>query len=176
MKIFSFLALLTSAGIAAAAGDHLLVEAESFENPGGWVLDTQFIEAMGSPYLMAHGMGEPVKDATTAVTLPAAGKYHVWVRTKDWVAKWKAPGAPGKFQVVVDGKPLAATFGETGAEWFWQDGGSVEIAAAKATVALHDLTGFNGRCDAIYFRQDDTPPPAERGALAAWRLKTLGLP
>src|SRR3954466_2957568 len=103
MKIFSFLALLASAGIAAAAGDHLLVEAESFENPGGWVLDTQFIESMGSPYLMAHGMGEPVKDATTTARLPSAGTYRVWVRTKDWVARWKATGAPGKFQVTIGG-------------------------------------------------------------------------
>ena len=40
----------------------LLVEAESFQNPGGWSLDTQFIEIMGSPYLLAHGLGKPVKD------------------------------------------------------------------------------------------------------------------
>ena len=32
------------------------IEAESFANPGGWVLETQFIDVMGSPYLMAHGM------------------------------------------------------------------------------------------------------------------------
>src|SRR3954447_17422321 len=141
MKIFSFLALLASSGIAAAAGDHLLVEAESFENPGGWVLDTQFIEIMGSPYLMAHGMGEPVKDATTTLLAPSAGTYHVWVRTKDWVARWNAPGAPGKFQLAVNGKPLAAAFGTTGADWFWQDGGTVELPAGKTPLALHDLTG-----------------------------------
>ena len=45
------------------------IEAESFTNPGGWVLDTQFIDIMGSPYLMAHGMGKPVKDAETEIEL-----------------------------------------------------------------------------------------------------------
>ena len=45
-------------------------------------------------YLLAHGLGKPVKDATTAVRLPAAGVYRVFVRTKDWVARWKASGAP----------------------------------------------------------------------------------
>src|SRR5476651_1805863 len=88
------------------AADQLLVEAESFKDSGGWVLDTQFIEIMGSPYLMAHGLGQPVKDASTTVTFPSTGTYHVFVRTKDWVAKWNAPGAPGKFQLAVDGKPL----------------------------------------------------------------------
>jgi hypothetical protein len=53
-------------------------------NPGGWVLDTQFIDVMGSPYLMAHGMGKPVKDAETEVEVPA-GEYTLWARTKNWV-------------------------------------------------------------------------------------------
>ena len=58
-------------------------------------------------------------------------------------------GAPGKFQVLVDGKPLADTFGTKGAAWHWQDGGTVELPAGDVTLALHDLTGFEGRCDAI---------------------------
>ena len=48
----------------------VLVEAESFDSPGGWQLDTQFIREMGSPYMLAHGLGRPVEDATTTVTLP----------------------------------------------------------------------------------------------------------
>ena len=40
------------------AEDHMLIEAESFDQAGGWVLDTQFIEIMGSPYLLAHGLGD----------------------------------------------------------------------------------------------------------------------
>ena len=87
---------------------------------------------MGSPYLLAHGLGRPVADATTTVELPAAGKYRVFVRTKDWVARWNAPGQPGKFQVLIDGQPLAETFGTKGADWFWQDGGTVEITDRQA--------------------------------------------
>lgn len=34
-----------------ATGADLLVEAESFANPGGWKVDAQFIDEMGSPYL-----------------------------------------------------------------------------------------------------------------------------
>ncbi|MDZ8119134.1 hypothetical protein P9H32_10905 [Pontiella sp. NLcol2] len=37
----------------------VLIEAESFAEKGGWVVDQQFIDTMGSPYLLAHGMGNP---------------------------------------------------------------------------------------------------------------------
>src|SRR5687768_12002406 len=103
----------------------VLVEAESFNQPGGWLLDTQFVHIMGSPYLLAHGLGKPVQDATTTIKLPSPGTYKVWVRTKDWVARWNAPGQPGKFQLLFDGKPLNTTFGTVGADWHWQDGGTV---------------------------------------------------
>ncbi len=161
----------------SARADQVLVEAESFKDPGGWVLDTQFIDSMGSPYLLAHGMGTPVKDATTTVTFPAAGTYHVFVRTKDWVAQWKAPGQPGKFQLLVEGQPLKETFGTKNAEWFWQDGGMIEVKNKEVKLALHDLTGFEGRCDAILFSQDPVfTPPNNAAPLAAWRKQLLGLP
>lgn len=154
-----------------------MVEAESFENHGGWSLDTQFIQIMGSPYLLAHGLGQPVGDATTTVKLPKAGRYRVFVRTKDWVAHWKAPGQPGRFQLLVDGEPLKETFGARGEDWFWQDGGTVEIKNAQARLGLHDLTGFDGRCDAILLTDEaGFVPPNDSVPMAAWRKQMLGLP
>ena len=153
----------------------VLVEAEGFEKRGGWVIDQQFMDEMGSPFLLAHGLGKPVADATTKVVFPEPGTYHVWVRTRDWVATWKAPGAPGRFQVHIDGKPLKATFGIEGADWHWQAGGAVRIAGKTATVALHDVTGFEGRCEAIAFCADPTfRPPDDLAALRAWRRKLAG--
>jgi len=169
-----FLVLLSLARLASAAT--VLVEAESFSSPGGWGLDTQFISEMGSPYLIAHGLGKPVADATTTVAIPAAGTYRVFVRTKDWVARWNAPGTPGKFQVLVNGTPLAETFGTKGATWDWHDGGTVTLPAGDATVALRDLTGFDGRCDCIVFTTEATPPPNDSAILAGWRRTALGLP
>ena len=51
----------------------LLVEAESFTEKGGWVVDQQFMDLMGSPYLLAHGLGSPVENASTNVQLPENG-------------------------------------------------------------------------------------------------------
>lgn len=167
---------LAAAGRAASA-QTVLLEAESFKDHGGWSLDTQFIHIMGSPYLLAHGLGQPVRDATTTVRFPETGSYRVFVRTKDWVAKWDAPGRPGKFQLTVDGKPLAATFGTVGADWHWQDGGAAEINKVEVPVSLKDLTGFAGRCDAIVFSKDPTfVPPNDLSTLTPWRKQGLGLP
>lgn len=74
--------------------EFVFVEAEQFAHHGGWELDQQSMEQMGSPYLLAHGLGIPVQDATTDITFPSAGKYRVWVRTRDWVAPWNAPELP----------------------------------------------------------------------------------
>ena len=134
-------------------GEFAFLEAEGFTLQGGWELDQQSMDQMGSPYLLAHGLGIPVEDAVTTVTFPTAGIYRVWVRTRDWVAPWNAPGSPGKFQVLIDGKAIGETFGTKGAEWHWHDGGTVAVRS-EATVALHDLTGFDGRCEAILFCKD----------------------
>lgn len=153
----------------------VLVEAESFQFTGGWVLDQQFMDQMGSPFLLAHGMGTPVADARTEVAIAAAGSYRVWVRTRDWVAAWNAKGAPGRFQVLLNGRPLGTTFGTEGAAWHWQDGGTVQLAPGKLALGLHDLAGFDGRCDAILLSPDAGYRPPDGGeALSGLRREWLG--
>ena len=141
----------------------ILIEAENFDTLGGWVIDQQFIDQMGSPFLLAHGLGNPVADATTRVEFPAAGTYHVWVRTREWTAPWKNHPAhvqtgeselPGRFQLLLNGTALKTVFGTEGRDWHWQYGGAVAIDRPDVTLALHDLTGFDGRCDAILFCED----------------------
>ena len=125
----------------------------------GWSLDCQFMDVMGSPYLLAHGMGRPVVDARATVALPAAGEYRVWVRSRNW-----AEGAPGRFAVIVDGATLPRTFGASQTEWAWEDGGVVSVAKKKVSIRLHDLTGFDGRCAGVVFARPDEPAPS--GALS----------
>ena len=62
-------------GVLSAKTAGILVEAESFTHKGGWVVDQQFMDIMGSPYLLAHGLGVPVTDAFTQVTVPESGVY-----------------------------------------------------------------------------------------------------
>lgn len=173
MKPFLLASLLA---VTAASAQPTWIEAESFSTPGGWVLDTQFIDVMGSPYLMAHGMGKPVKDAQTEVELPA-GEYTLWARTKNWVGHWDAPGAPGRFEISVNGEKLNHEFGATGKDWQWEKAAPIKIAAGKTKVALHDLTGFDGRIDALIFSSDAGFTPANDVAETnKLRRQLLGLP
>ncbi len=93
MKVRHLFALAAAFAIRAHA-QRVLIEAEQFANTGGWDVDQQFMDQMGSSYLLAHGLGVPVKDAVTTAKFTSPGKYRVWVRTRDWVAPWKAPTAP----------------------------------------------------------------------------------
>jgi hypothetical protein len=152
----------------------LLLEAESFPVPGGWLVDQQFIEQMGSSYLIAHGSGVPVKDATAEVRLPKRGTYHVWARTKNWVpGNWEAPG---RFKISINGVDLDNELGLTPG-WGWEYAGSFKSTGKVSKVSLKDLTGFDGRCDAIYFSKDESAtPPKEATALASWRKLKLKIP
>jgi len=160
---------------AAATDAGVLVEAASFAERGGWKLDTQHYQQMGGCYLLAHGMGKPVANAKTTVAFPQAGTWHVWVRTRNWCpGDWQAPG---RFKLCVDGRTLAAEFGAAGEPWHWQPGGAVEIASpGSVEVELADLTGFDGRCDAIYFTRESSPalPNEDLCELAGWKDRLGG--
>lgn len=171
-KIWWRILALCCCTLSLHAQDPVFVEAESFTNKGGWVIDQQSFVAMGSSYLMAHGMGRAVKNAETTVTFPAKGKYHVWVRTKDWAP---FPKGPGKFRVSVNDTPLTPVFGESGNDqWKWYDGGVVNITAEQVKLSLQDLTGFNGRCDALLFTTAAKyTPPNDQPTLSALRRKLL---
>ncbi len=147
-----------TAGIFANSADVIEVPPQSF-SAGGWALDAQFMDVIGSPCLLAHGLGSRVMDATAKVDVPVAGAWRLWVRAKNW-----ADGAPGRFRVLLNGKPAAKTFGEGAREWAWEDGGVVELLAGTVDVALNDLTGFDGRCAGIVFKSPSAPPPS--GALS----------
>ena len=160
---------------AALNRSGVLLEASAFTKTGGWKIDTQHYLQMGGNYLLAHGMGKPVDDAETTIDLPATGKWNVWVRNRDWCkGDWQSPG---RFQVLVEGKPLSVNFGEAEESWHWQSGGSVEIdKAGKTKISLRDLTGFDGRCDAIYFTQESNPslPGDDLKELSDWKDELSG--
>lgn len=153
----------------------LFIEAESFTNKGGWVVDQQFMDVMGSPYLMAHGLGIIVENASTTVRFKNTGKYYLYVRTRNWVAEWSDKKAPGQFQLELNDKPVEKIFGCENQDWGWVSGGMVTISQKDNTIALKDLTGFNGRCDAIVFTTNpEFNPPNELEELTAFRYK-IGL-
>ncbi len=159
----------------------LWIDAEDFDEYGGWWMDTQFVPQMGSPYLIAAGVGNPVENAKTTIKVPEAGTYRLWVRNKNWLAKGHAPG---QFAVSIGGRKSQAVFG-TGEKraWIWQDGGAFELDKGNATIELEDMSGWYGRCDALILSKDLNFIPkqeqkdylAERGRLVGtFPVKEMG--
>ena len=146
----------------------IFIEAESFSHLGGWLIDQQSTAQMGSPYIMAHGLGVPVEDATTHFSVTDGGEYTVWVRTRDWTSPWGDLKA-GRFSLLIDGGALPETLGVNSGDWAWVSAGEIELAEGNHSLSLHDLTGFNGRCDAVYLTADGDLPPNDADELNTFR-------
>ena len=146
----------------------LWLEAEGFADYGDWRLDTQFTHKMGSAYLLAVGVLKPIDAARTTVRIPTAGTWRVWARTKDWLPEH----SPGTFTISVGGT-RGATLGASKKDgWRWERAGDFALAAGETDVALVDLSGAFGRCDALLFTSDlSYVPPDEGAALDAARVR-----
>jgi len=115
IKVFALLICVYS---CSDKQNYLLIEAESFEDKGGWVVDPQFVEQMGSPYLLAHGLGRKVDNAKTNINIPETGNYHIWGRTINW-----APGnwqAPGRFRIIINGDEIKKDLAGNGNKNYYQ--------------------------------------------------------
>jgi len=158
--------MVTVSGFLSCKGNRdVLIDVESFGQKGGWCVDQQFMDIMGSPYLLAHGAGMPVPDASMTVELPAAGKWNVYVRTYNWTSPWSGENGPGGFNVLADGDTLQNVCGTHGDSWMWQLAGSFRTDRTEVLIALHDLTGFDGRCDALFLTQGNDAPSDDMASL-----------
>ena len=126
-------------------------------DPGGWKVDVQFMDVMGSPYLLAHGNGIRCLDAKAVANIPESGEWRVYVRSRSWVE-----GA-GAFKIKVNGVLLDTVFGITQSEWAWEDAGVVKLEKGVSRVSLVDCDGFAGRCAGVVFVKNEDAP---EGALS----------
>lgn len=164
---------MSSGSSKNAKEDSVLLCGSAFDDIGGWTSDSQFMDVMGSSYLLAHGLGHPVKDASTVFFVAKEGDYHIYVRTKNWTAFWTDKPTPGVFSLSIDSKPVGGTFGTGSVEWHWQEGGMVHLARGNHRISVHDLTGFDGRFDSILLTLNHGAPVEDISTL---RNKYLGIP
>ena len=138
--------------------DTIWIDAAAFQDPGGWLLDTQFVHLMGSPYLIAAGIGTPVADAKTEFDVAEPGSYQVWVRSRNWVRTH----SPGKFSLQIGENKLNPVFGAADSDqWIWEPAGKLALEAGSHTVRLKDLTGYYGRCAALVLSKDPEYVPPD---------------
>ena len=150
----------------------ILLPGSMFQSLGGWISDPQFMEVMGSSELLAHGLGEPVEDASTTFEAPQEGEYNVWVRTKNWTAWWTDRPGPGKFSLIFDGKALDTVFGTESPGWHWQGGGKIRLEKGRHSLSVRDLDGFDARFDSVLLTLTEEEP----GDIDSLRRTLLDLP
>ena len=135
---------------AECAPGRIWIEAEGFAEYGSWRIDTQFTHKMGSAYLICPGANKPTAaPARTEVSIPRAGTWRAWARTKDWLPEF----SPGRFALEVSGR-RGAVLGASKKGWGWENAGDFELSAGKVELALVDLSGAYARCDAILLTTD----------------------
>ncbi|MBN8218042.1 MAG: hypothetical protein J0L75_15475 [Spirochaetes bacterium] len=143
-----------------AAAVQLWIEAENFSLPGGFTK-----EGDGKATYLQGGIGgQPKEEETAALTLiqvPQAGKYRLWVRSRDSAANQPATR---RFAVEVNGARGTIEFGTHRQDgWAWQEGGDFELKAGEATLRILDTTDFFGRCDKILLSSDPGFKPSGSG-------------
>ncbi|MFA5688835.1 MAG: FAD-dependent oxidoreductase [Kiritimatiellales bacterium] len=160
--------------IEMAVDGFLWIEAEDFLDYGEWRIDTQFVHKMGSAYLLAAGVGEPLRNAVTEVQISKEGTYRLWVRTKNWFQEY----SPGKFAVSVNGQQSKQILGAVASSnWVWESAGEFDLKEGLVRLELNDLTGAFARCDALILTSDLAyNPPEELEAYLHERARLTGIP
>ena len=127
--------------------NELWIDALDFTHRGGWVEDTQFVQHMGSGYLMASDIpGEPVADAWLTVDIPESRTYRVWVRNKNWYPTH----SPGRFHISVGDQVSPVTMGVMPSpEWVWQIAGDFSLKKGPCILKACDETGYFSRFSSI---------------------------
>src|SRR5206468_451972 len=112
--------------------------------------------------------------AATAISVPKAGKYRLWVRSLDFPRD--RPGTR-TFHVAVAGKPSPETFGQSGqADWAWERGGEFDLPAGPVLVTLEHPAPF-ARCQAVLLTDDlKFTPTLPLGRAQHPRVTPLDLP
>ena len=112
-------------------------------------------------------------DAITTVAVTPNQVYYIYVRTYNWTSPWYKKADPGAFTLLIDGKKMISPLGTEGSTWNWQYAGYFKSDHKQIQIALHDLSGFEGRCDALYLtteRKTILPQTQEQTTILRTRL------
>ena len=150
MRLTLGLLLWLAATAPAAQSETIVVEAEEFSKLAGWRPVSSFylggIPCSGGNMIRCGG-GE----AFTTIRIPAAGTWHVWVRSH---------GAPSRgVRVRVGQTLLPAEIGK--AKVNWTLAGHTELPAGPVTLALIDAKG-GPYMDAVVRPAGDQGPSVRR--------------
>ena len=144
------------------------LEAEDFEYQGDWRAVPDKAGFSGSGILFAGPTGAALP-AATAIEVPRAGRYHLWVRALDFPDY--LPGTR-TLTVSVHGQRSEEIFGDSGKEpWTWEPGGAFDLPAGRVLLSIHDVAKNYGRIDALLLTTDQKLKPS--GKLGTQTLRRI---
>ncbi|MCC7493358.1 MAG: hypothetical protein IT204_13470 [Fimbriimonadaceae bacterium] len=166
--------LLSLLGASAAPGEVLFIEPEQFAWQGDWRVQQGEPNALSA--VLISTVEQAARPAVGAVQVPVAGAWRLLVRARDFPRD--RPGTR-RFAVEVNGRRSPVEFGahgnpDDGAQgWKWEEGGSFELPAGPAVLALRPVTPFC-RCDSLALVRGTADVP--RSVAAALAARTALLP
>ncbi len=99
----------------------IFLEAESFKNTGGWVVDQQSFDIIGYYLLCPTAWVLPVPHAVTSVRSSGRRSSQCLGAYRTLGCPVGCKGAPGKFQLLFGNIPIKTIFGTEGAAWHWPE-------------------------------------------------------
>ncbi|HSI16008.1 MAG TPA: hypothetical protein VK961_28425 [Chthoniobacter sp.] len=159
MRTILLVVLLTIVAGSPLRAVTFVVEPEQLELPGGWETVATPRNDSARKYILAgpHAKGAP---AAGALEIPHAGKWHLWVRSKDFAAD--RPGTR-TFTVRLGTTRSQTIFGRHGRAtddgWAWEDGGVFDLAAGPTLLAIGDEVTSSARCDTLVLSDNPTYRP-----------------
>ena len=166
--------VLTLAAGAAEQPVTLGVECEDFQFLGDWNIAYNPAHFSGKSVIANGELGAKLP-AVTALQIPRAGQYALWVRALDFPLD--QPGTRC-FKVSIAGRRTKEIFGHSHQPGYsWEPGGTFALAAGPVLLGVHDIGQKFARADALLVTTDLAFKPTEAlGAPKHTRVKPLALP
>jgi hypothetical protein len=168
MRIILFLFGLSL--LAAAQPQAIFFQAEDLPFVGDWTVGTE-AKALGRSFLLTPNE-EAIRPAVGFIAIPHDGEWQLWVRSRDFPQD--RPGIR-RFVVEINGQRSQREFGAYAVgqpqapSWQWEDGGSFQLQAGPALIALQRITAWS-RVDAVALLPAGAKLPSSQSELAAARV------
>ncbi len=141
----AFAASASAAPESPAPGNTLLIEPERFAVLGPWDAKGDHIRSSNRPAVALAGFA-----------IAGPGEYQVWTRSLD--STDREQGAR-RFLLRIDGKPLERESGRHGHDGlWWENVGSLDLAAGEHTLEIDDTSRHYGRLEAILLTRTALDP------------------
>ena len=144
-----------------SSGTDLWIEAEDFISLGTWTKKLDMNNAVLYGVTNKNpSLNENELKASTNIRVKKAGKYYLWVRSRDF----SDDPAKRKFKVIINGQTANTNFGTHKQDGYeWEFGGTFDLSLGKLPIELFDAFQYYARVDKLLLTTDPNFIPSGIG-------------